>query len=276
MNRINQEENSSKGTNNETQEDTIKRTITTWRKKKGALLAALSAGLTVIALGLALNMPAAAARGWFRGPQSAEQILERLTERLALSEHQIEAIRPLIEEKVQMRNELWKEETPDRRAMRRETLKLRWETERRLGEILTDEQIGKYLDFRQEQRGGKKWGSHRFGRMAGTMGKTPEQAIARLSSRLDLTDDQAAAAEPIIRESLDKKRAVFEKYQGQGPSTRLAMRDEMLAIGDETHEQLSAILTAEQIDEHNAMQEERRARRDRRMDCPRADGFLTQ
>jgi flagellar motility protein MotE (MotC chaperone) len=90
--------------------------------------------------------------------------------------------------------------------------------------------------------------------------RTPEQVITRLTDRLVLTEEQAAEIEPIIKESIEKKREVFDKYGEKRQEFRQTMRDEMQAIGDETHKQLSNILTDEQIEDLRTIKEERRAR----------------
>ena len=99
-------------------------------------------------------------------------------------------------------------------------------------------------------------------KMRGQYSKTPAQKIERLSTLLNLTGEQKIQIEPIIKESMAKKQLV-----------RQSMRDEMQAIGDETHEQLSTILTSEQMEELHAIQEERGARKDRRMDRPGRKGY---
>lgn len=95
-----------------------------------------------------------------------------------------------------------------------------------------------------------------------------EERLAEARARLDLTDEQAAAIEPIVADSLAQQRAVLERY-GIDPESRGSrrgnfrtlrrMRSEMEAIRADTLAQLQGILTAEQLDEFSALQEERRA-----------------
>jgi hypothetical protein len=166
------------------------------------------------------------------------------------------------------RSEIRGKTDTDRKAHRAEMRKLRWYTETRLSEILTDEQVDKYLELKQEQRKEFRKGKHRGGWMKKGMHKTSEQVIERLRTRIDLTEEQAVQAGPIIKESIDKKRAVFEKYREQGLKVKQAMRSEMQAIGDATHAELSTILSTEQVAGLNAMKEEKRARMEERMDRP--------
>jgi hypothetical protein len=230
------------------------------RKARYAFITALAAVFLIAVSGLIVQPMLAEAKGRFRQPQSADEIMKTLTERLDLTPEQVKAVRPVVEENVMKRNEIRGKSDMERKTRRTEMRKLRWNTETRLGEILTDEQVDRYLELKQEQRKGFKRGRHRGGWMKKGMYKTPEQFIERLSARLDLTEEQRAEAEPIIKESIEKRRLVFEKYREQGLNIRQAMRGEMKEISDATHAELSTILSDEQREKLNTIQEEKRAR----------------
>ena len=269
MNRNNQIKDSAEDKNYLKKEDRMKTLLNIKSGiSRNSLYITMAAGLFITALALIAQPFSADARGRFGFQKSPDQIMERLTDRLDLTEEQAEAIRPLIEEKVMKMNAIRDKNGTDRWTVRTEMQKLRWDTEIKLNEILTDDQIEKYLELRQENRG--KFRSSRMGR---GFNKTPEQVIARLTERLDLTEEQAAEIEPIIKESLDKKREIFDKYGENRREVRQAMRNEMQAIGDETHEQLSTILTDEQIEDLNTLKEERRARIDKWTDRHRPRGY---
>jgi Spy/CpxP family protein refolding chaperone len=225
-----------------------------------AFFATLAVVVLIAAFGLMAQPMLAEAKGRFGPPKSADEIMQTLTERLDLTPEQAEAVRPLIEDKINVHKEIREKKDTDRKARRAEMRKLRWNTEIRLSEILTDEQVDKYLELKQEQRKEFKRGRHGGGWMKKGMHKDPEQVIERLRTRLDLTEEQAVQAGPIIKESIDKRRAVFEKYREQGLKVKQAMRSEMQVIGDVTHAELATILSDEQIEELNAMKEEKRAR----------------
>ena len=274
MNRLNQKKDAAQNKNHVTKEDVM---TTAGNKSnrtgKGSFLAAMAAGVLIAAVALTMQPSSADARGFFGSQRSPDQIVERLTDRLDLTAEQVEAIRPIIEEKVLKMNEIKENAGADRRAARTEIQKLRWDTERKLDDILTDEQLEKYLELRQERRDGMNRGKHRGGKMGKGYNRTPEQAIARLTDRLDLTEEQVAEVEPIIAESMEKRREVFDKYGDQRQTTRQAMRSEMQAIGDETHERLSTILTDEQREELLTLKEQKRARMDERMNRTGPRGF---
>ncbi len=90
-----------------------------------------------------------------------------------------------------------------------------------------------------------------------------QERVQEMVQRLELTDDQLAALEPIIRESMESRRAIMESYglgDGQRPSPRKlrGMRGEMQEVQEATQAEVSEILSDEQMDEYLAIQEERR------------------
>jgi Spy/CpxP family protein refolding chaperone len=243
------------------------------RISRGFLFMILAVALVITGLGLITQPFSAEARGPFGPPKSPDQIMERLTDRLDLTDEQAEAIRPIIEEKVRKMNEIRGESRADRRAARTEIRKLRWDTAIKLDEILTDEQIEKYIELRQEQRDKRHWGKFRGNKMGKGFNKTPDEVIARLTDRFDLTEEQAAAIEPIIKESIAKKRVIFDKYGEKRWEVREAMRNELRAAGDETEAELSTVLTDEQIEDLRSFREQKRAWMDKRMNRPGPMGF---
>jgi len=239
------------------------------RNIRKSLYITLAAGLSIIALALVTHPFSVEAKGRFGFQKSPEQIVERLTDRLGLTEKQAEAIRPIIEDKVLKMNEIKEKSGTERRAVRTEMQELWWDTKIKLNDILTDEQIEKYLELRQKNHGKFYKGKFRGDRMGKGHNRTPEQVITRLTDRLDLTEEQAAEIEPIIKESLERKREVFDKYGEKRQAVRQAMRDEMQVISDETHKELSHILTDEQSEDLRTLKEERRARMDKSMGHPK-------
>ncbi len=243
------------------------------RTGKYALFTILATGVIIIAFGLIAQPLMAKGKGRFGPPRSPDEIVQTLTDRLELSAEQIEKVRPIIAEKSLLMNEIRDRKGNFRKETRSEMHRLQMDTDMQLGRILTDEQVDKYLELKQEQREMRHSGKGRGGKMRGQFNKSPAWKIERLSTILDLTEDQTVQIEPIIIESMEKRQEVFDKYRDQGQQVRQAMRSEMQAIGNETHEQLSTILTAEQMEELNSIKEERRAQMERRMDRPGHMGF---
>jgi len=256
-------EEAMKGTNiNKTclQKEEAMKADTINKNRRGIRYVLLAAGLFIIITGLAVQPLMAKSRGWSGPRYSPEEILQTLTERLDLTAEQINVIRPIIEEKHRKMIEIGDELGDDRKAARTERMKLKWEAEMQLGAILTDEQVDKYLELKEERREQRHRGKFGDGRMGRGLNRSPEQMLERMSSRLGLTEEQAAQAEPILKESIAKRRAVFDKYSGQKLTEKESMRNEMQSIGDETHAQLSTILTDEQMETLNKIKEEKRSR----------------
>ena len=242
-------------------------------RRREVPFALLAAGLFIIITGLAAQPLMAKSRAWSGPRHSPDEILQTLTERLDLTAEQINAVRPIIEEKHRKMIDMQGQTGDDWRAAQTQKMKLRWETEMQLGVILTDEQVDKYLTFKQEQRGQRHGGKFRDGKRGRGFNRSPEQMLERMSSRLGLTDDQAAEAEPILKESFAKRRALFEKYRAQKQLTRESMQNEMQIIGDETHARLSTILNDEQMEKLNVIREEKRSRFNRRFNGENPVGF---
>jgi Spy/CpxP family protein refolding chaperone len=91
------------------------------------------------------------------------------------------------------------------------------------------------------QERGKKGGPH----------GDPAAHIDQLIDELDLSTDQASQVRPILEESMNQRRALFEGARtGQGRPDRSqmqALRPEMEAIREQTDAQLAEVLTADQM-----------------------------
>jgi len=235
-------------------------------KKKGTcrytIFTVLAVGFLIITFGLIAQPVMAKGMGWYGPSKSPDEIVQTLRDRLDLSAEQVAAVRPIVEEKSRLMTEIRDKKGLYRKEARSEKHRIIWNADMQLSRILTDEQVDTYLELKQEQRQQMHRDKMDGRRMRGQYSKTPAQKIERLSSLLDLTEEQTIQIEPIIKESMAKQQLV-----------RQATRDEMQAIGDETHAQLSTILTDEQMEELNAIKEERRARKDRRMERPGRMGF---
>ncbi len=227
-----------------------------------AVFTVLAAGCIVIAFGLIAQPLMAKGRGWYGPGRSADEIVQTLTERLDLAAEQVDAVRPIIEKKTALMKEIRDKKGAYKKQARSDMHKLMLDTDIQLGRILTDDQVDKYIELKLEHREQMHRGKFRGGKMRGQYSKTPAQKIERLRTLLDLTEEQTVQIEPIIKESMAKQQLI-----------RQDMRDEMQAIGDETHEQLSTILTSKQMEELNVIKEERRARMEKRMDRPGRMGF---
>ena len=89
-------------------------------------------------------------------------------------------------------------------------------------------------------------------------GKSPDQVMADMKSRLGLTEDQEAQIKPILEDDFVKRHAIIEKYQGQGRQARSSLRTELQELRTTTEHRLEPILTKAQMEEYRKMQEEAR------------------
>ena len=98
-------------------------------------------------------------------------------------------------------------------------------------------------------------------------GGDPEQMIQRqmdqLKERLNLTVDQEPKVRAIVEESTKKQMKLREEFQsgaaGDGPP--MERMGKMRAMRAETTDNLSKVLTEDQMAEYDKMQRERRGRR---------------
>lgn len=96
--------------------------------------------------------------------------------------------------------------------------------------------------------------------------KQLEERLQSTSERLNLTEEQKPLVEAILRDSAEKRAAIFESY-GVEPGTKpnlgirklRKLRGEMTALSEATTEQLSDVLSAEQMAEYAKIQEEQAA-----------------
>ena len=80
--------------------------------------------------------------------------------------------------------------------------------------------------------------------------ETVSNIVARVSERLQLTDEQKTKVEPILQDSFTRRHEVIEKYRGQHDLKSLrAMRRELEPIRNETDTKLKEILTKDQMKE---------------------------
>ena len=273
MSSISQKRRAAPDTNHLTKEDAMKTGKTKKVTYRGPVYITLAAGFLVIIAGLIAQPVMAKSMSWFGQQKSPDEIVQTLTDRLDLTAEQVEAIRPIITEKHQKMNEIRGKSGTERREGRKGMQKLKWDTNMKLGEILTEEQVDRYLELRHEQRGKKHRGKFGDRKMKRGFDKTSEQVIERLSSRLKLSEEQEVKIAPIIKESIEKRKEIFDKYRDEGLRVKESMRSEMQNVGDKTHAQLSTILDDSQIKELNALKEERRERTDRRMHRIEPKGF---
>lgn len=122
----------------------------------------LAAAAVLVTLGLAANAQE-------RGP-----MLDRLQTALGLSEEQTVAVEKILGEQAEQRRALMQEarDTGDRRAVRGRMQAMMESTEKKLGEVLNEDQMAKYREMMAEMRAGRPG---RAGRGAPAQEVQPQQ-----------------------------------------------------------------------------------------------------
>jgi len=86
---------------------------------------------------------------------------------------------------------------------------------------------------------------------------TPEELLASMRDRLNLTDEQQERVHPIIEEYCKKQQGIIGKYKGQElRGGDCCLRCEVQRLGESTEKQLAAFLTEKQMREYQKMQDE--------------------
>ena len=112
---------------------------------------ALTALVALFAIGLSAT-PALAQQGpGGRRMLSPDERLAQLTEQLDLTDEQAEQMKPIIDEQTKKQQDLFQNAGGDRETMRAEMTKLVEEMDEQYAEVLTEEQMNKYREMRQQR-----------------------------------------------------------------------------------------------------------------------------
>ncbi len=113
--------------------------------------AAITVFVALFALALA-STPALAQQGpGGRRMLSPDERLAQFIEQLDLTDEQATQMKPIIDEQSKKQQELFANSSGDRETMRAEMMKLMEETDEQYAEVLTEEQMNKYREMRQQR-----------------------------------------------------------------------------------------------------------------------------
>jgi cyanate lyase len=175
------------------------------------------------------------------------QLVTELKEQLNLTEDQITELRPLMKEHSQKLRDLVEEYRGKGivglRSLKEDMQQLRDETKTLLDPILHEEQKETLKTFYDDLR-------------EKVHEKVRDRIISGLTTRVNMTAEQAQQVLPILKDHFANQRALVEKYQEQGRKAFRDFRNEHQQLQKETEERLQEILTAEQLQEFKAFQEE--------------------
>ena len=88
---------------------------------------------------------------------------------------------------------------------------------------------------------------------------SPDQIVAMMQSKLDLTQDQVTAVTPII-EKYSAKRDELRQSIEDGTADRDAVRGQMKQVREDETQELSQILSADQLSQFKKMMSQHRHR----------------
>ena len=221
--------------------------------------------LAVVAASAALTLGAISLRAEERPfpPRSPERIVSHLSEKLDLTAEQQALLTPIIEESFDRHREIERkygeQERELRRAARAERRAVESSVEGQLASILTAEQMEEYQDLRDDRRSKRRDGKRRHGRGDEMRGgrMSPDRALMHLSERLELTGDQEERLLPLIEDSFEQRRELFENLRSQDVIERSAVRLQMGDIDADLEGKVAAVLTTEQMEEFRQIQDER-------------------
>jgi len=97
------------------------------------------------------------------------------------------------------------------------------------------------------------------------LGAATDSLIATYQARLNLTDEQTEGIRTILLSQGEKGQAMFETARGAGREAMMELRPRMEELGEETREQVEALLTEDQIPEYRKIQAEIQEQRQSRM-----------
>ena len=215
------------------------------RKRAYAPLAAI--GTLVIAAAVAF--PVQASRHDGASPARMERHIERMAERLALEDDQIDLVRPILEGSRARARAIRAGSADDRRDA---LDALRSETDARLAEVLTPAQMEQLTAMRESRRERRS--------------ERAEERFDTLAERLELADSQIDPVRKILAASRANGRAFFDALREESlerDEMRARARDKMAVIRSETDAQLAGILTPAQMEALAEIHAEKRDERPR-------------
>jgi Spy/CpxP family protein refolding chaperone len=138
------------------------------REVAGGLRRAIPAVAVTLALA-GLAAPALAQQGppQGRGMPSVDERLTQMTEQLQLTEEQATKVRPILQKQDLQRQELFEKYGGDRETMRAEMRKLIEQGDEELAGVLTEQQMKKHVEQRQQRMRQGRPGGRQGGRAGG-------------------------------------------------------------------------------------------------------------
>lgn len=103
------------------------------------------------------------------------------------------------------------------------------------------------------------------------MNASADEVMSRLTTSLNLTEEQEAMMSPIIEESIRKRHEIVEN----GTEDRSAVKSQLQELRWSTDMKIGKILTEKQMKEYQRLMEEQREKRTQSSDMQRGRGMRT-
>ena len=177
--------------------------------------------------------------------KKAHILMKRLDETLGLSEVQKTEIEAVLREFHKDLSDIRNEVHPRIEELRRRTFAT-------IKEALDGDQIRKFQELEESLRH-----RHPAERLRAELDRAdPEEMMAEIRDRLQLTDEQASKIRPILESSFQEKRLILEESEREEPRHDHSLRRRLREHHNSVEERLSKVLNAEQLVEFRRWQEE--------------------
>ncbi|MDH3215000.1 MAG: hypothetical protein OEN01_01760 [Candidatus Krumholzibacteria bacterium] len=173
----------------------------------------------------------------------------RIAEELGLTVEQREAMTALRKETHDAAREIhqkFRNGNITKAELNQALVELHAKARQRLGEILTEEQLARFEEWRRERM------KQRIERQLKHLGRRLEERVQWLTKVLGLTDDQSQQVTTVLETSIAERKTVLELLR-DGDITREEVHTQMLDIREATMEALGQILTEEQAERLDAV-----------------------
>lgn len=173
-----------------------------------------------------------------------EAWLEHLTRMLNLTTEQQTQIKPILVERDQKMQAIWKDQSLTRAQQREQMMAEGKDSRTKIEAVLNPDQKQKYDTMLHQRMERMRQMRQQHGMHHGMM--SPEHQLEHLTQALNLTAEQQTQIKPILAERDQKMRAIWQEQ-----------REQMMAEGKESRAKLEAVLTPEQQQKFDAMMHQR-------------------
>jgi Spy/CpxP family protein refolding chaperone len=209
------------------------------------IITVIAVALFVVTGSVAMAAPAqpasqsAAAGPGMKKMSKPENRMARLSRGLDLTEEQKAKIKPILEDESAKVESVLDNSNLSRQQKRTRIREIHAATFEQIKTILTPEQLKKHEEM---MKSAKKMSP-------GMRNATPDNRLQRLSTTLNLSEEQKAKIKPMLEDESTEVKAVLDDSNLSRQQKRTKIRD----IHADTFEQIKTILTPEQLKKHEEM-----------------------